>query len=56
MYDENVDPDLKPEIIEMINKKYKGNYEEFARDMLHTSVFMNEKALDAFIDKPNCKN
>lgn len=55
MYDENVDPDLKPEIIEMINKKYKGDYEKFSRDMLHTSIFMNEKALDAFIDKPNCK-
>lgn len=55
MYNDNVSPDLHPEVINLINKKYKGDYEKFAADLLKNSIFMNRASLDAFLEKPDCK-
>lgn len=55
IYSDRVGEDLHPAIIDRINKKYKGDYEKFAQDMLRTSVFMDEKAFDAFVERPDCK-
>ncbi|MEI3127198.1 MAG: hypothetical protein V8T44_15395 [Odoribacter splanchnicus] len=30
IYNDNVNPDLYPEVIDLVNKKYKGNYDKFA--------------------------
>lgn len=55
IYNERVGEDLHPAIIDRINKKYKGDYEKFAEEMLRTSVFMDEKTFNAFVDRPDCK-
>lgn len=55
MYAENVGTDLQPEIFTLINKKYKGDFEKFAAEMRHKSIFMSEEALNAFLQKPDCK-
>lgn len=55
IYSEKVDPDLHPEIIDLINKKYKGDYRKFADELRNKSVFMSEEAFDAFMEKPDCK-
>lgn len=55
IYNERVGEDLHPAIIDRINKKYKGDYEKFAGEMLRTSVFMDEKTFNAFVDRPDCK-
>jgi len=55
MYNDNVSPDLHPEIVDFINKKYKGDYDKFAADLKKNSVFMNEAAFRAFVERPDCK-
>lgn len=55
MYNDNVNPDLHPEIVDFINKKYKGDYDKFAADLKKNSVFMNEAAFRAFVERPDCK-
>lgn len=55
MYNDNVSSDLHPEVINLINKKYKGDYEKFAADLLKNSIFMNQTSLNAFLEKPDCK-
>lgn len=55
IYNDNVDPEFYPEIITMVNKKYKGDYNKFAADLKKTSVFMNEETFNAFLEKPDCK-
>ncbi len=55
MYEENVKTELYPEVIELVRKKYKGDYAKFARDVREKSVFMNEAAFNAFVEKPDCK-
>ncbi|MDE5611309.1 MAG: S46 family peptidase, partial [Odoribacter sp.] len=55
MYNDNVAPELHPEIIQFINKKYKGDYEKFAADLRKTSVFMDEATFNDFIEHPNVK-
>jgi len=55
IYNDNVDPDLYPEVIDLVNKKYKGNYDKFAAGLQQKSIFMDEAAFNAFLDKPDCK-
>lgn len=55
IYSDNVETDLHPEIIDLVNKKYKGDYNKFAAELQDKSVFMSEAAFDAFVDKPDCK-
>lgn len=55
MYNDNVKSNLHPEIIELINKKFKGDYQKFAEELKNTSVFMNEESFNAFLEKPDCK-
>lgn len=55
MYNDNVASELHPEIIDFINKKYKGDYDKFAADLKKTSVFMDEAAFNDFIENPNVK-
>lgn len=55
MYNDHVDADLHPEVIDLINKKYKGNYQKFADELVQKSAFMSEEAFNAFLEKPDCK-
>ena len=55
IYSDNVNSDLHPEVIDLVNQKYKGDYNKFANDLKAKSIFMNEAAFDAFVDKPDCK-
>ena len=55
IYNDNVDPDLYPEVIGLVNKKYKGNYDKFAAGLQQKSIFMAEAAFNAFIDNPDRK-
>ena len=55
MYNDQVNSDLHPEVISWINKKYKGDYDKFAADLLQKSVFMDEAVFLAFLEKPDLK-
>lgn len=55
IYNDNVSEELQPEVIGLINKKYKGDYEKFAKDLEKQSVFLNENTFKAFVEKPDCK-
>ena len=55
MYSDNVAAEWHPEVINMINKKYKGNYEKFAKELSDKSIFTDEARFNAFLDKPDMK-
>ena len=55
VYNDKVDADLHPDIIDFINKKFKGDYDKFANQLKTSSIFMNEEAFMAFLEKPDCK-
>lgn len=55
IYSDQVDSDLHPELIDWINKKYKGDYNRFAADLKKNSFFMDETAFHAFVEQPDCK-
>lgn len=55
MYNDNVAAEWHPEVINMINKKYKGNYEKFAKELSDKSIFTDEARFNAFLEKPDMK-
>lgn len=55
IYSDNVNPDLYPTVIEMVNQKYKGDYDKYAADLQKKSFFMDEAAFNAFLENPDCK-
>ncbi len=55
MYGDNVAEEWHPEVIKMINKKYKGNYEKYAKEVSDKSIFTDQARFDAFLAKPDMK-
>ncbi len=55
VYSDNVGTDLHPEVIDLVNKKYKGDYNKFATELQSKSFFMSEDRFNAFLKKPDCK-
>jgi hypothetical protein len=56
MFDADIkDAALKPSVFAEINSKFKGNFEAYSANVFSKSVFRNEKALNAFLDKPDLK-
>ena len=55
MYAENVAPERYPEIITEVMTKYKGDFEKFAEEMGAKSVYCDEAAFKAFLEKPSAK-
>ena len=55
MYAENVAPEMYPEIITEVMNKYKGDFTKFAEEMGSKSIYRNEAAFKAFLEKPNAK-
>lgn len=48
-------PIFTPKLSIWSTKKYKGNYDKFAAGLQQKSIFMDEAAFNAFLDKPDCK-
>ncbi len=44
-----------PEFFSIVQKKYKGDYEKFAKKMFEHTVFDSKEELTAFLDKPSLK-
>ncbi|MFP4367788.1 MAG: S46 family peptidase [Bacteroidales bacterium] len=53
LYFNDVDKEYHPEILAGINKKYKGDFEKYARDLFKKSIFTSEKSLKAFLVNPS---
>ncbi|MEJ5266966.1 MAG: S46 family peptidase [Bacteroidales bacterium] len=53
---ENLDKEFHPDFFEnLIVKKYKGNFDNYADDVLKKSIFATKEKFLAFLDKPNAK-
>jgi hypothetical protein len=55
IFGKDIEERFKPDIYQVISKKYKGSVEKFVNKMFETSIFCDEAKLDAFLDKPNRK-
>ena len=55
MFSEDVDKKFHPEIIKTINKKYKGNFNKYAKKLFSKSIFVNEKKFNDFLKNPKLK-
>ena len=55
IYSDNVAAEWHPDVFNLINKKYKGNYEKFAKELSDKSIFTDEARLNAFLEKPDMK-
>ncbi len=51
----DVEKDLQPTLIRDIEKKYKGDFDAWARAVWNTSMLVDRKKLDAFLAKPTRK-
>jgi hypothetical protein len=51
----DVERDLQPSVMNTIEKKYKGNFEAWARAVFSTSMLTDRAKLDAFLAKPTLK-
>lgn len=54
MYDD-LPPELRPDVLEDIHKKYKGDWEKFARKVFAKSFLASEEKTMAFLDHPTLK-
>jgi hypothetical protein len=52
LYHDRVDAGRWPETFQLVQKKYKGNFGKFAREMYAKSIFADAGRLLAFIDNP----
>ncbi len=52
---QNVERDLQPSVMSTIEKKYKGNFDAWAKAVFSTSMLVDRKKLDAFLAKPSLK-
>jgi len=48
-------PDQQPSVMATIQKKYKGNFDLWAKTMFSTSILTNKARMDAFLAKPTLK-
>ena len=55
MIHQDVERDLQPPVMTTIEKKYKGNFDAWARAMFSTSILTDKARLDAFLAKPTLK-
>lgn len=54
-YIDNAPADYRPEIIETIETKYKGNVDKFVDNMFKKSIFTSKESVLAYLEKPNAK-
>lgn len=55
LYAEMVVAENRPDIYNVIEKKYKGDYNRFVDEMYNNSILANEKNLNKFLSKPSKK-
>lgn len=55
MISQDVEQDLQPAVVRDIAKKYKGNFDAWAKAVFSTSMLVDRKKLDAFLAKPTRK-
>jgi hypothetical protein len=55
MIHNDVERGLQPDIMNTIEKKYKGDFHAWAKAMFATSILTDRKRLDAFLAKPSLK-
>ena len=55
MYFQNVPKNQQPEMLAEINKKYNGDFIEYANKLFDKSVFASAEKINAFLDKPKAK-
>jgi hypothetical protein len=55
LFGKDVDPQFKPDVYDLIAKKYKGCPETFSNKMFETSIFCDQSKLEAFLDNPSLK-
>lgn len=55
LYAEMIPADQRPSIYNVIESKYKGDYNKFIDDMYHNSIFANRENFEKFIKKPTVK-
>ncbi len=55
MIHKDVERGLQPDIMNTIEKKYKGDFNAWAKAMFATSILTDRKRLDAFLAKPSIK-
>ncbi len=51
----NMSKDFYPAFFATIEKKYKGNFEQYANDMFAKSIFATHERFNAFLDNPTLK-
>ncbi len=52
---DHMNADYCPQFLLAANKKYKGNFEEYAEDLFKKSIFANSESLAKFMQKPSIK-
>lgn len=55
LFCKDVPAEFKPDIYDLINKKFKGCGVEFSNKMFATSIFCDQAKLGAFLDNPSMK-
>ncbi len=53
LMNDNILPEYYPSIFKYINRKYKGDFMQYAQDAYKISIFRSEAALNKFLDKPS---
>jgi hypothetical protein len=56
IWHKELDRALQPEIMQLVDKKYKGNYELYARDVYARSIFTSAEKVKAFLDSYKASN
>jgi hypothetical protein len=54
-YAEMTPREQRPDFYQLIDTKYKGNYDKYVDDLYKKSVFSSQEKLNAFLDKPKLK-
>ncbi|HRS54657.1 MAG TPA: S46 family peptidase, partial [Bacteroidales bacterium] len=55
IYYKNIPAEYHPQTFNIIKKKYKNNFEEFAEDVFKHSILATEKNFNNFLNKPSLK-
>lgn len=55
MYYENVPKDQHPPVVDQMASKYKGSFDEWADDVLSSSMFATKEKTEAFLNAPSAK-
>ncbi len=55
LFCKDIQDQYKPDIYDLINKKFKGCGVDFSAKMFETSIFCDQAKIEAFLDKPSQK-